>query len=97
MDTPTIVLVAIVLLTFAIFGPKPNFKREKQPKPIKVKRVERASSLTPIVLANRHSVYPAQQNAAARAPSPLQVRAQRSAPQFAVSGREAPLPHEFSR
>ena len=97
MDTPTFAIIAIVLLTFAIFGPKPSFKREKQPKPIKVKRVERASSLTPIVLANRHSEYPAQTNAAARAPSPLQVRRERSAPQFALSGKEAPLPHEFSR
>lgn len=97
MDTPTFAIVAIVLLTFAIFGPKPSFKRENQPKPIKVKRVERASVLTPIVLANRHSEYPTQPNTAARAPSPLQVRANRTTPQFAVSGQEAPLPHEFSR
>lgn len=96
MDTPTIVLVAIVLATFAIFGPRPNFKREKQPKPLKVKQVERVSALTPLVLENRRPASPSQY-AAGRAPSPLQTRAERPAPQFSTSGEAAPLPHEFSR
>lgn len=96
MDTPTLVLIAIVLATFAIFGPKPNFKKEKQPKTIKVKQVEHAPALPPLVPESRLGTY-ASQYAAGRAPSPLQTRAARPAPQFALAGEKAPLPHEFSR
>lgn len=107
MDTPTFVLIAIVLATFAVFGPKPKFKREKQQEPFRVERVERVYARTPIALANRHSLYPAER-AAARAPSPLQTRAKAAAdpprPRFRVATKnenrdfqEALLPHEFPR
>ena len=96
MDTPTLVLIAIVLATFALFGPRPNFKKEKQPKPIKVKQVERVSALPPLIPESRRGTY-ATTYAAGRAPSPLQTRAQRSRSQFAMAGKDAPLPHEFPR
>lgn len=96
MDTPTFALLAIALATFALFGPKPSFKRDKQPKPVKIKQVEYVAPLPPLLPESRRGTY-ATTHAAGRAPSPLQTRAARSTAQFAFAGKEAPLPHEFSR
>lgn len=101
MDTPTLVLILVVVATFVVFGPRPKFNRRTQaPKPVKVKRVERVSSLAPLYVPTMQGEYRST-HAAARATSPMRQRAQAQAPQFAVADQDgagwrgAPLPHEL--
>ncbi len=105
MDTNTLAIFVVVVMTFLVFGPKPSFKQEasKPPKPIKVKHVERVSSLTPLYVTGTTASVP-HGYAAGRAPSPLQQRkAAGSDQQFAMASSDgksggsqgAPLPHEL--
>lgn len=102
MDTPTLVLILVVAATFVVFGPRPKRSRKSPaPKPVKVKQVERVSSLTPLYVPSIQGEYRSTR-AAARATSPLrQNQHESAAPQFAVASKSgegwqgAPLPHEL--
>lgn len=105
MDTNTFAILVVVLMTFLVFGPRPSLKREqsKSTKPIKVKHVERVSSLTPLYVTGTAASVP-HGYAAGRAPSPLRQRdAASTEQQFAMASSDgksggsqgAPLPHEL--
>lgn len=102
MDTPTLVLILVVAATFVVFGPRPKRNRKTQaPKPVKVKQVERVSSLTPLYVPSMQGEYRST-HAAARATSPVrQAQHRPTTPQFAVATKTgegwqgAPLPHEL--
>lgn len=102
MDTPTLILILVVVATFVVFGPRPKRNRAPQaPKAVKVKRVERVSSMTPLYVPDMQGEYRST-HAAARATSPLRSDQYKpSAPQFAVAAKDgegwqgAPLPHEL--
>ncbi|MGB0873023.1 MAG: hypothetical protein ACPGYP_07805 [Solirubrobacterales bacterium] len=105
MDTNTLAILVVVVMTFVVFGPKPSLKKEKSKpaKSIKVKHVERVSSLTPLYVTGTTASVP-HGYAAGRAPSPLQRRqAPSDNQQFALASSDgkaggaqgAPLPHEL--